>query len=80
MFECVAVYSSPYDLSIKSKAKHTKIESPPHFYLSKGLAKKANKSLRSFTRRKLMKRSKILGKGLITQWEGVRHPKRPRYS
>jgi hypothetical protein len=44
MLQIVVVYSSLYDLLTKSKAKHTKIESPPHFYLSKGMAKKQTKA------------------------------------
>ena len=40
----VAVYSLPLDLLTKSKAKHIKIESPPHFYLSKGMVRKRTKT------------------------------------
>ena len=40
----VAVYSSLYDLLTKSKAKYTKIESPLHFYLSKGMVRKRTKT------------------------------------
>ena len=74
----VAGYSLPLEILTKSKVNHTKSSRHRTSIYPKEWLESEQKP-KSF-KQKLVKETEIWVRGLVMQWEGVRHPKHPRYS